>query len=78
MLVVVVQEAGIKSTDKLRLALIYLLTAPILPSDSDFERIERIIEGDVGQDLSALRYSLGISLQVMLYATASQEKEVQT
>lgn len=49
------QEAGIRPDDKLRLALIYLLTAPVLPSDSDFERIEKTIEGDVGEDLSALR-----------------------
>ncbi len=41
--------------DKLRLALVYLLTTTTLPSDADFDRIEKAIEGDVGGSLSALR-----------------------
>ena len=49
------QEAGIKPMDKLRLALVYLLTTTTLPSDAEFDRIEKTIEGDVGDSLSALR-----------------------
>ena len=41
--------------DKLRLALVYLLTTTTLPSDAEFDRIEKTIEGDVGDSLSALR-----------------------
>lgn len=44
--------------DKLRLALVYLLTTTTLPSDAEFERIEKTIEGDVGDSLSALRQVL--------------------
>ena len=55
---ILAQESGIKTNDKLRLALVYLLTTTTLPSDSDFERIERALGNDVGDDLSALRCAL--------------------
>ena len=42
--------------DKLRLALVYLLTSTNLPSDADFDRIERALGDGVGDSLSALRY----------------------
>ena len=41
--------------DKLRLALVYLLTTSNLPSDAEFERLEKAIEGGAGDSLSALR-----------------------
>lgn len=61
------QEAGIQPMDKLRLALVYLLTTTALPSDAEFERLERTIEGDVGDSLSALRYTLYPS-RMLIYA----------
>jgi hypothetical protein len=52
---ILLQGGKIKPFDKLRLALVYLLTADVLPSDADFQRIERAIEADVGEGMAALR-----------------------
>lgn len=61
---IVIQEASIKPMDKLRLALVYLLTTINLPSDSDFDWIEKALEGVSADSLSALRHAAAPSLTV--------------
>ncbi len=51
-----VQGNKIKPQDKLRLALVYLLTADVLPSDAHYQRIESAMQADVGHELAALRW----------------------
>ena len=71
------QEAGIKPTDKLRLALVYLLTTATLPSDAEFDRIEKTIEGDVGDSLSALRQAHLLQQVVKAVSIKGQNPEAE-
>lgn len=49
------QEAKGSRSDKLRLALVYLLTCEALPGDADYERITAALKA-AGADVSALAY----------------------